>query len=166
MIHSIKVQQEDEQKFIRLKPKFITLKNIFILILTLCTMDYEILLNKIMNSDEYIRYATICDMDANVLANKKRDGVTNYISEEKTKESLVRAVDSWKFRNNLSEKIGKGHYVLAVYDNLRRFTMPVGDKHLLLLTLDNQGGQMNIINKITGILSGDYTIPQTNGPQS
>lgn len=120
-------------------------------------MDFENLLDRIMELDENIRHARICDMSAGVVSARKRIGVANLLTEEETAESLKYSVNSWKVRSNLAHKIGKGRYVLAVYEKLRRVTMPLGENHLLLVSIDNKGGQMDIIDKLENELHGDYT---------
>ncbi|MEM3143736.1 MAG: hypothetical protein QXW91_03830 [Candidatus Nitrosotenuis sp.] len=120
-------------------------------------MDFEDLLDRIMDLDENIRHARICDMNANVVSSRKRVGVVNFLTEEETAESLRYSVNSWKVRSKLAQKIGRGMYVLAVYEKLRRITMPLGDNHLLLVSIDNKGGQMDIIEKLQNELHGDYT---------
>ena len=45
------------------------------------------------------------------------------------------AVNAWKTRSQLANKIGKGHFVLAEYDKIKRITMPLGE-HLLYITTD------------------------------
>jgi hypothetical protein len=120
-------------------------------------MDYEHLLDRVMDLDNNIRHARICDMDGNVVCSRKRSGVVNLLTEQETQESLNYSVNSWKVRNQLSHKIGKGRYVLAVYEKLRRITLPLGENHLLLVSIDNKGGQMDIIEKLENELHGDYT---------
>jgi len=92
------------------------------------------MLDSVMKSDHRIRYATVCDMEGQVLGTKIREGLTPILTEEEHKEALMYAVNSMKVREKLSAKLGKNHYVLAVYDNLCRMTMPIGSKYMLLLT--------------------------------
>ncbi len=128
-------------------------------------MTFKSLLDKILSVNEYVRYATKCDMKSNVICSRIRDGVTNFLSDEKMVESLKYSVNAWKFRNDNSEQLGEGKYVLAVYENVRRVTMPLDNKHVLLVTLDNKGGQSDIIEWIQTLLSRDYTRPIGAGPQ-
>jgi hypothetical protein len=123
-------------------------------------MDYEKILNRIMATDENIRFAAICNMNGDIEWNSKRNNITNILSLDETKKLLKQAVNSWKSRNELAHKLGKGKYVLAAYENLRRLTMPLDDQHILLATIDNKGGQADIIERIEAILSRDYTRPQ------
>jgi len=120
-------------------------------------MDFEHLLDRVMELDANIRHARICDMSSNVVCSRKRPGVTNFLTEEETNESLRYSVNSWNVRSRLADKIGKGRYVLAVYEKLRRVTMPLGNSHLLLVSIDNKGGIMDVIEKLENELHGDYT---------
>jgi hypothetical protein len=120
-------------------------------------MAFEKLLDEIMNTDKNIRYATVCDMEGKEAQTRIRDGITPLLNEDETKETLHYAASAWKSRNKFAPKIGKGKYVLAVYENLRRLTLPLGTDHILLVTWGIDGGQADIIERIQNILSGDYT---------
>ena len=100
-------------------------------------MSLEKLLDDIMNTDLHIRYATICDMDGNEIQTSIRENVTPLLNDEETKETLHYAVNAWKTRSKFVPKIGKGKYVLAVYERLRRLTMPIGDL-VRIYCLDSQ----------------------------
>jgi hypothetical protein len=87
-----------------------------------------------MKSDDRIRYATICDMEGSVLGTKIRKDLKPLLTDEEHKEALTYAINSMIIRDKLSTKLGKNQYVLAVYENLCRMTMPIGNKYMLLLT--------------------------------
>jgi hypothetical protein len=59
------------------------------------------------------------------------------------------AVNAWKSRSQLAPKIGKGKYVLAEYEKIKRITMPLGDKHLVYVTTEPQANHAYIISGIT-----------------
>ena len=92
------------------------------------------MLDLVMKSDDRIRYATVCDMEGTVLGTKIREGLRPLLTDEEHREALMYAVNAMKVREKLSVKLGKNQYVLAVYDNLCRMTMPIGSKYMLLLT--------------------------------
>ena len=129
-------------------------------------MAFEKLLDKIMDCDPYVRFATISDMNGNHINSVIQKDITNFLPPEEMNDSIQQAVNMWKFRNKVQRYVGKGHYVLAVYDKVKRVTIPIGDKHLLLVALDNRGGQKDIVERIRNILSGDPTRPITWGPQN
>jgi prefoldin subunit 5 len=65
-----------------------------------------------------------------------REGVKNLLTPEESKRSLELAVNAWKTRSELTPKIGKGKYVLAEYEKIKRITMPLGENHLLYVTTE------------------------------
>jgi hypothetical protein len=117
-------------------------------------MDYQKLQVDIMNIDSKIRLVTICDINGKVMSSDHRQGVKNLLSPEESKESLELAVNSWKIRSKLTSKIGKGKYVLAEYEKIKRITMPLGDNHLLYVTTEPEADHSNIINRIRNLESG------------
>ena len=56
-------------------------------------------------------------------------------------------------KNSACNKIGKGHYVLAEYDKIKRITMPLGE-HLLYITTDVEADHSRILDGIRKIESG------------
>jgi hypothetical protein len=110
-------------------------------------MNYQKLQRDIMNIDSKIRLVTICDINGKVMFSDHRQGVKNLLSPEESKESLELAVNSWKIRSKLAPKIGKGKYVLAEYEKIKRITMPLGDNHILYVTTEPEADHSNIINR-------------------
>ena len=111
-------------------------------------MDYQKLQVDIMNIDPKIRLVTICDINGKVMFSDHRQGVKNLLSTEESKESLELAANSWKIRSKLAPKIGKGKYVLAEYEKIKRITMPLGDNHLLYITAEPEADHSHIINRV------------------
>jgi hypothetical protein len=120
-------------------------------------MSYEKILDNIMRTDIHIRYATIFDMEGKEIRTVIREGVTPFLNDEETKDTLRYAASAWKTRSKFAPKIGKGQYVLAVYEKLRRLTMPVDNKFMLLITWGIDGGTADIIEHLQNMFSGDYT---------
>ena len=116
-------------------------------------IDYEKMYEDIMNIDAGIRLVTICDSNGRVVYSEHREGVKNLLTPEESKESLELAVNSWKTRTKLAPKIGKGKYVLAEYEKIKRITMPLGDDdhHLLYITTEVQADHSNIIHRVSEI---------------
>lgn len=110
--------------------------------------------NDIVNIDPNIRLVTICDSDGKTMYSRHREGVENLLTPEETKKSLEMAMTGWKVRSEVSHKIGKGRYVLAEYEKIKRITLPFGDDYLLYLTTEVQANHMNIINRIRKLEAG------------
>ena len=108
----------------------------------------------IINIDPNIRLVTICDVDGRMIYSRHRQGVKNLLTPEESKKSLEMAMTGWKVRNELSHKIGKGRYVLAEYEKIKRITMPFGDDYLLYVTTEIEADQFNVINRIRKLEAG------------
>ncbi len=128
-------------------------------------MGMDNLLQRIMNSDINIRHSIITDIEGNIQFVNHRDGVTNYLSPEETEASLKRAASAWKARKMLKPKIGNGLYAVAAFEKITRITFPLGDDHLIFVSMGSdtvrmdlhEGGQKQIIEHVLNILSGDPT---------
>lgn len=123
-------------------------------------LNQEKFLNSIMNVSGNLRYVMIYDLKGNRVYKRKMDGVLDFLTEEENKIALIHTIESWNFRNTISEKIGKAEYTLQVYENLLRVIFPFGKEMLLIVTLDNVGAPNNIIERIQSILSGEHYNPR------
>lgn len=111
--------------------------------------DYGHIHSQIMKLDPSIRLVTICTTDGQIMYSDHREGVRNLLTAEESKRSLELAVIAWKTRSDLSPKIGKGKYVLAEYERIKRITMPLNDnKHLVYITTEVPSDHDKIINGV------------------
>jgi len=111
-------------------------------------MDYQHIHQSIMNLDPNVRLITICDTNGKMMFSDHKAGVKNLLSPEESKRSLEMAINAWKERTALAPKIGKGKYVLAEYEKIKRITMPLGDDHILYITTDTMADHSRIINGV------------------
>src|SRR5919107_5573723 len=114
-------------------------------------MDYKRTYDDIMNIDSKIRLVTICDLGGKIMHSGHRQGFTNLLTPEESKKSLDLAINAWKTRSELAPKLGKGKYVLAEYEKIKRITMPLGEDHILYLTTEVNADHDKIINGIRNI---------------
>ena len=120
--------------------------------------DYDDRLDRILNIDASVRFVAVADMDGELLAHKAKVGVTPYLELEETKDTIKHSINAWKSRMKHYEKIGAGLYTLAVYEKLRRVTIPLKSGNLMLVSFGNQGGVKQIIDRILNeVLYHDYT---------
>jgi hypothetical protein len=123
-------------------------------LLSLNENNYKQLLEKIIQSDDIIRFTAICDTNFGTIEEQlQRDGQTLLLSEYDTDKLIRGGVDSWHYRKQLSNKIGNGQYAMAVYDKIIRLTIPLNENHFLLVTLDNVEKTPKIVDTIKKILS-------------
>ena len=116
-------------------------------------MDYKNVGKQIMNIDPDIRFVTIFDINDNIfLFSEHRQGVTNLLTKEESKHSLQIALGAWKMRRTLENKIGKGKFVLAEYEKIKRITMPLDKNHLLYITTEAGCDALSLVDKIKKLL--------------
>jgi hypothetical protein len=115
--------------------------------------EYKHIYEDIMNIDPNIRLVTISDIDGKVMYSDYREDTQNLLTPEESKKSLEMAVKAWKIRSLLAPKIGKGKYVLAEYEKVKRITLPLGENHLLYITTEPEADHSHIIRKIRGMVT-------------
>jgi hypothetical protein len=106
------------------------------------------LVSMVMEGIPKARFALICDEKGKILWNSRRNNVTHLLTIEDTKKSIKRALENWRFRDELSSKIGKVKYALAVYEKLIRVTVPLANGHMLLVSIQeaNPGHIKSVMN--------------------
>ena len=98
---------------------------------------YEQLLNMLMDFNDSIRFAAICDSKGDILWNSQRAGIKNLIPLADTKKTLQRAIGAWQERSKVTDKVGRGLYVIAAYEKIKRITIPLGNGNLLFISVGN-----------------------------
>ena len=98
---------------------------------------YEKLLNMLMDFNDSIRFAAVCDKDGEILWNSQRKGVKNIVPLDDTKKTLKRAINAWQERSVITDKVGRGLYVIAAYEKIKRITIPLDKTNLLFISVDN-----------------------------
>ena len=99
---------------------------------------YEQLLNMLMEFSPLIRFTAVCSHNGEIEWHSQRDNITNIIPIEDTKESIKRAAESWKAREDLSGNgTGRGMYTITAYEKIKRITIPIDEQHILFISTDN-----------------------------
>ena len=99
---------------------------------------YEKLLNMLMDFNGSIRFAAICNSQGEILWNSQRRGIKNAVPMADTKKTLQRAIGAWQERAKITDKVGKGMYVIAAYEKIKRITIPLDRGNLLFISVDNE----------------------------
>ncbi len=97
--------------------------------------------------DKKIRYVTIFDINGVIKYSGHRQDAASLLTPAESKKSLQQAINAWKNRNEYVDKIGKGRYVLAVYEKIKRITVPLDDEYFLYITTESDANHENIIKK-------------------
>ncbi|MDX1596193.1 MAG: hypothetical protein R3327_04565 [Nitrosopumilaceae archaeon] len=99
---------------------------------------YEKLLNMLMDFNESIRFAAVCDSNGEILWHSKRQGVKNIVPLSDTKKTLQRAIGAWQERGKITNIVGRGLYVIAAYEKIKRITIPLDGGKLLFMSVTNE----------------------------
>lgn len=99
---------------------------------------YEKLLNMLMDFNNSIRFAAVCNSNGGILWHSKRAGVKNIVPLSDTKKTLQRAIGAWQERGKITELVGRGLYVVAAYEKIKRITIPLDGGNLLFISVTNE----------------------------
>lgn len=91
----------------------------------------------LMDFNESIRFSAVCNSQGEILWNSQRAGIKNIIPLADTKKTLQRAVNAWQERAKVADKVGRGLYVIAAYEKIKRITIPLGNGNLLFISVGN-----------------------------
>jgi len=94
------------------------------------------LVSMMLEANKNVRYACICDSEGNILWNSRRNDIVSLLTLEETKNSVKKACENWKGRDELSGKIGKGNFAIVDYEKLKRITVPLANNHLLYIHVE------------------------------
>ena len=78
----------------------------------------------LMDFNSSIRFAAVCNSKEDIQWHSQRTGVKNIISLSDTKKTLQRAVGAWQELFKVTDKVGRGLYVIAAYEKIKRITIP------------------------------------------
>ena len=91
----------------------------------------------LMDFNDDVRFAAVCDKDGDILWNSQRTNLRNNVPLEETKKTLKRAIGAWDERSKITGNIGRGMYVIAAYEKIKRITIPLNGGNLLFVSVDN-----------------------------
>ena len=111
------------------------------------------LVSMILEANKNVRYACICDFEGKILWNSRRNDIQSLLTLEDTKESLKMAIENWKKRDKITEKIGRGKYAIVGYEKLKRVTIPLRNNHMLYVHVEGDkpeyiGDMMKIVDYV------------------
>jgi len=120
-------------------------------------VDFKYFLDKIIKSDQNIRFALIFDSLGRIIDKVHRSGLSPILDEAETENLVREASRSWHYRKEYAPKLGKGQYTFTVYDNLRRITMPVDENYFILVSHDEVDDQSQFVKNFQKIVESNKT---------
>jgi len=113
------------------------------------------LYESIMGLDAKVRFISIIDSQGQVVYGGQRQGIENYLTPLDQKLSVKHALESWRSRSQFSDQIGKSKYAMAEYEKIKRFTIPLGQNHLLYITTDLKIDHSLFIENILSLIKSE-----------
>jgi len=110
-------------------------------------MDFEKLFSDVLEINNGIRYAVIQNNTGVKIAGGFRDGVTPILNEDELQMMHYYASQRWQTRKNIEHKIGNIKYAIAEYDKIKRISLPIDAKHLLMIATETKSDHSQIIKK-------------------
>ncbi|WP_299293587.1 hypothetical protein [Nitrosopumilus sp.] len=114
-------------------------------------MDYSKLGDSIFEISSTVRFVEIYHKD-NKYCHVRKD-MTPLLEETETEQSIEDALDRWKTRIRLSEKLGAPKYAMAEYGKVKRITIPFNENGLILVSLDCEGFHEVVLKEILEIIN-------------
>ncbi len=99
--------------------------------------DERKLVSMILQGNKNARYAAVSDSEGKIISDEHRANEENILTLDETKAMLLRAIQNWKIRENISPKVGNGQYAIVTYEKIKRITVPLPDNHLLFVSVDS-----------------------------
>ena len=98
--------------------------------------DFKHIYESIMKSDQNIRVVTISDLKGEIMypVTAKALGICSI--RKRARNPLKWRWKDGRYALNLHQSLGRGKYVLAEYEMIKRITMPLGENHLLYVTTE------------------------------
>lgn len=120
---------------------------------------YKLICDRIVKSDNAIRFAGIVDEHGNVLASSERKGLKPLLDREQTAQYALAAVTRQYTRIRWQSILGKIDYTCSYYEKVFRVTIPITDtnnhlRSVIFFTLDVSTKNFHsiIMNKVIPIV--------------
>ena len=97
-----------------------------------------------VNIDNGIRFAGMADRSGKLAAFAYRPGLQPLLTREESELSVMQSLLRMGMRKTLEEKLGKTIYAFALYEKVKRATIPMDDG-ILMVSFDVEADHESII---------------------
>jgi len=116
-------------------------------------MDFDKLSSDVLNIDSGIRYAAIQNNTGKIITGGFRENITPILNDEDLQMMHYYASQRWQTRKNIEHKLGSAKYAFAEYDEIKRISFPIDEKHLLMVTTELKSDHTNVIAKVLELIN-------------
>ena len=111
-------------------------------------MNYDKLCKDVLELEPQIRFAGIYTDSGDIKGVGLRENVKSLLNPEESKMSLYYSSHRWKTGKTLSYRMGKEKYSITEFEKVKLISIPIADKHLLLLSTEPTVDHDSIIKGI------------------
>lgn len=110
-------------------------------------MNAAKLCGEILELDEGIRFAGIATRFGKVVASIYREGLDPLLTRQESELSVTQSIIRMGTRQTLEQKLGKTIYAFAMYEKVKRATIPMRDaeSHIMMVSFDNRADHERLI---------------------
>jgi len=116
-------------------------------------VDFDKLFSDVLNIDSGIRYAAIQNTAGKIITGGFRENIVPILNDEELQMMHHYASQRWQTRMNIEHKLGPAKYALAEYNEIKRISFPIDEKHLLMVTTEINSDHNNVIAKILELIN-------------
>lgn len=108
---------------------------------------YGALCNKVLEADQYVRFAGVADRLGRLVASQYRRNVKPLLTKEESELSITQSILRMGTRSTLEDKLGQTVYAFALYERVKRATILIRDpeSHYLMVSFDIEADHEGII---------------------
>ena len=118
-------------------------------------MDYDLLCSRIFEIDPKIRFAAIFHKSGDLIVGRMRDGLDSYLNKEETERTIRHTILRWQTRDKVTQKIGIAEWAMAKYGKVFRFTVPLNNQKLILVSSELDVNHSEIVQKIVELAKAE-----------
>ncbi len=114
------------------------------------------LCKKILSIDKGIRFAGVTDKSGQMVAYEYRKGLTPLLTRQESEQSAVQSIIRMSTRKTLENKLGNTIYAMAVYEKVKRISIPLKGEgqYLLMISLEKSiKNEDLVVEKVLLLLS-------------
>jgi hypothetical protein len=113
---------------------------------------------QILDLDNTVRFVGIASIEGTLIAQQYRKGLKPFLTKEESELSVVQSIIRMGTRKAIEGKVGKTIYAFALYEKVKRATIPLGNDSILMISFDTDANhEFIILNKILPLLRKDYS---------
>ena len=110
------------------------------------------LAENILSLDSGIRFVNVISNHGLILYGGNKQGIENYLDPHDQRLSAEHVMRAWKLRKELEDNIGKSKFVMAQYEKIRRYTVPIDENRLLYITTEPELTNGSFIQNVLDLI--------------